>query len=156
MLFRSRLPQDRIVRSFLEVDVDVLFGDANRSAGLDDLPAQALGLRLGEAVEFARQPAIAPVGQDRQGRVQIGVQRDFAGQAVEMEEVDAAPQRILDPIPAGVTRHDLSSGLVAVVGQQERGLVASQAGDGDLSQVPLVVGDANELLKISDVRPCAT
>ena len=149
------LPQDRVVRPFLEVDVDLIFGDANRPAGLDDLPAQPLGLRLGEAIQFARQPAIAPVGQDRQGRIQIDVERDFAGQAVEMEEVDAAPQRILDPVAARVARDDLPSGLVEVVGQDERGLVASQAGDGNLSQFPLVVGDVDGLLKIPDVPMAA-
>jgi hypothetical protein len=42
------------VRSFLEVDVDLRFGDADRPSGLDDLPAQPLGLRFGEG-------AIAPV-----------------------------------------------------------------------------------------------
>src|SRR3954463_7690980 len=68
-----------------------------------------------------------------------------------MKEVDAAPQRILDPVPARVACHDLSSGLVAVVGQEERGRVASQAGDCNLSQFPLVGGDVNDLLKIPDV-----
>ena len=101
-----------------------------------------LGFAVGEAIQFARQPSIAPVGHHRQGRVQIDVERDFAGQAVEMEEVDPAAQRILDPVATRVACHDLASSLVAVVGQQERGLVASQAGDGNLSQVPLVVGDA--------------
>ena len=80
--------------------MDLPFADANRPSGLDDLPAQSLGLRLGEAIQFARQSAIAPVGHHRQGRVQIDVERDFAGQAVEMEEVDPAPQRILDSVMA--------------------------------------------------------
>jgi hypothetical protein len=146
-----RLSQDRIVRSFLEVDVDLIFGDPNGARGLDDLPTEPFWLRLGESMKLARQPAVASVGHDRQSRIQIGVQRDFAGQAIEMEEADAAPQGILNPVAARVPRHDLSSGLLAVVGQQERGLVASQAGDGDLSQFSLVVGDANELLEISDV-----
>ena len=84
------------MRPLPEVDVDLIRGDANRPAGLDDLAAEALGLRVAEAIPFARQPAIAPVGHDRQGRVQINVEGDFAGQAVEMEEVDPAAQGILD------------------------------------------------------------
>ena len=83
------MPQYRIVCPPLEVYVDLVLGDANRPTRLDDLAAQPLGLCLGEAVQFARQPTIAPIGQDRQGRVEVGVERDFAGQAVEMEEVDA-------------------------------------------------------------------
>ena len=72
-----------------------------------------------------------------------------------MEEVDPAPQRILDPVAARVACHDLASGLVAVVGQQERGFIASQASDGNLSQVSLVVGDLDDLLQISDVPVAA-
>src|SRR5512147_3347618 len=67
-----------------------------------------------------------------------------------MEEVDTAAQRILDPVPARVARNDLPSGLFDVVGQEECGLVAPQAGDCNLSQSPLVVGDANGLLKVPD------
>ena len=72
--------------------MDLVVGNTNRPTRLDDLAAQPLGLRLGEAIQFARQPAIAPIGQDRQRRVQVGVEREFVGQAVEMEEVDAATQ----------------------------------------------------------------
>jgi hypothetical protein len=132
-----RSPQDRIGPSFLEVDVNLPFADANRPSGLDDLPAQSLGLGLGEAIQFARRPAIGPVGRHLQGRVPIDVERDFADPAVEREGVDPAPRRILDPVPARGACHDLAGGLVSVVGRQERRQIASQAGDGDLPQMPL-------------------
>src|SRR5271167_1940158 len=133
------------------MDVDVFLGDAYGSAGLDDLPAEFLGLRISETVQLVRQPAIAPVGHHGQGRIQIRVERNFACQAVEMEEVDATSQRILDPIAPSVPCDDPPSGFIKVVAQKERGFVASQTGGCDLSQFSPVIGYANGLLKVSDV-----
>lgn len=53
----GRLPQDGVVGTFVEVDVDVIFGDADGAAGLDELPIQVLGLDSRETGQLVGQPA---------------------------------------------------------------------------------------------------
>jgi hypothetical protein len=82
-----RFPQHRIVGSLVQLHHDTLLLDVNHSTCLHEPAVQLLRLRLLEAVELVRQPAVAAVRDHSQGDVEIDVGADFTGQAVEMEEV---------------------------------------------------------------------
>ena len=63
--------------------------DLDHSAGFHKLAIQLFRRRLGEAMKLRGQPAVAAIGQDSQGNVEIGVETHLAGQVVEMKKVDA-------------------------------------------------------------------
>ena len=76
--------------------------DRHGPGGLDEPAVQLLRGGLLEALQSLAQPAVAAVGDHCQGRVEVDVQSHLAGQAVEVEEVHADAQAVLDPVAAGV------------------------------------------------------
>ena len=104
----------------VEMDDDALPSDLHAAGGFHELAVEVLGLGLAEAVQVVRQPAVAAVGDHGQGNVQIDVETDFAGQAVQVEEVHAAAQAVLDAVAAGVTQHQVAGADLRVVGQKQR------------------------------------
>src|SRR4051794_23081741 len=69
-----------------------------------------------------------------------------------MEEVHADPQAVLDPIAAGVADDQLARGLLELVGEEQRGPFAAQAGHGDLADRALVAAQPYGLLDVTDLR----
>jgi len=84
--------------------------DFNCSGCLHELPEQPLRLDLLETVQARRQPAAAPVGDDRQHRIQICIQTDLAGERVQVEETDARSEPVFDSVVAGIIQQHLSRG----------------------------------------------
>lgn len=90
--------------------------------------------RLVKAAQLLPQPTITSVGQDRRHRVQVYVQPDFAGQAVQVKEVDGRAQTVLDAIATRIADDQLACQFLEVVGQEQSRLFPSQAIDGQLAE----------------------
>src|SRR3990172_25465 len=94
--------------------------DGSRS--LHELAIDPFGFRVPKAMQLVGQPTVTAVGQYRQDRVQVYVQSDFAGQTVQVEEIDAAPQRVFHSVAPGIIHDQLARTDREVVGQEERRL----------------------------------
>ena len=125
--------QNRVVGAAVEVDDETARLDFDAAAGFDELAIEVLRLGLAEAVEFFGQPAVAAIGDNRQGHVQVDIESDLAGQAIEVEEVDADAQAVFDAVAADVAQHHVTGADVAVVGEKERIAFTAQTVDGDLT-----------------------
>jgi hypothetical protein len=51
------------------------------------------------------QPAVAAIGQDGQGSVQIDIESHFPGETIEVKEVDADTERVLNPMASGIANN---------------------------------------------------
>src|SRR3954465_4538231 len=69
-----------------------------------------------------------------------------------MEEVHAHAQAAFDPVAAGVADDQLARGLLEVVGEEQRGAIGAEAGDGDLADRAPVAAEPPLLLDVTDVR----
>ena len=98
--------------------------DGSRS--LHELAINPFGFGMPKAIQLVGQPTVTAVGQYRQDRVQVYVQSDFAGQAVQVEEIDAAPQPVFHSVAPGIIRNQFAWTDLEVVGQEECRLFSSQ------------------------------
>ena len=135
----------------VEMDHDPFGLDFHLAGGLDELAKDLLGGRTAEPLQAVGQPAVAPVGQDRHRHVQIDIQPHLARQAIEVKEVDARPQAILHAVAAGIPDDQRSGRLAQVVGEEERGPVASQSIHGQLPDRALVTGQLDLLIDVAHV-----
>src|SRR3954470_23464718 len=124
--------------------------DGNRPGGLYVTAIELLRGGLLEALQPRRQPAVAAVGDHRQGGIEVDVQPHLAGQAIEVEEVHADPKAVLDPVAARVADDQLARRLLEVIGQEERGAAAAQAGHGDLTDRALIAAQPYRLLDVTN------
>src|SRR5260370_39858471 len=68
-----------------------------------------------------------------------------------MEKVDDEPQTIFDGVASGVADDQFTRRFLEVVGQKQCGLLAPQAGDGDLADRVLVAAQTYALVDIADL-----
>src|SRR5260370_35376512 len=111
----------------VEVDDDTVGGYLDPAGGFHELAIELLGLGLGKAVQLVGQPAVAAVGDHREGNVEIDVESDFTGQAIEVKEVHADAQAVLDAVAAGGARPPGGRGELDSRWQEERRGVAAPA-----------------------------
>src|SRR5262249_31012354 len=119
--------------------------------GLHEPTVELFRLGLREAVQPRGQPAVAAVGQDGQRHVQIHVEADLTGQAVQVKEVDADPQGVLDAVPPRVAGDHVAAADLEVVGQAQRRLLPAQAAHRQLTERARVAAHADGFLHVADV-----
>src|SRR6266852_2945797 len=135
----------------VEVDDDTVGGYLDPAGGFHELAIELLGLGLGKAVQLVGQPAVAAVGDHREGNVEIDVESDFTGQAIEVKEVHADAQAVLDAVAAGVAQHQVAWGDLEVVGQKQRIAFAAQASHSDLTQGAIVTLHCDGFVDVANV-----
>jgi len=98
----SGLAEDRIVAALVEMHHDAVRLDFDSARRLHEAPVHLLRRSFLIAPQPAGQPALAAVGDDGQRRVQVDVQPHLAGEAIEVEEIDADSQAVFHAIASGV------------------------------------------------------
>ena len=122
VVVESGFAEDRIVAAAVEGDEEPTAGsDFDLAAGFDELAVELLRLGLLEALELTSQPAVATVGDHRQSHVEVDVQADLAGEAIEVEEVDVRSQAVLDAVASGIMGDELAGAHLEVIGQEQIG-----------------------------------
>src|SRR5262249_14824147 len=111
---QGRFAKERVVATALEGDRDPIGLDPYSPPCPKKTPIELLGRRLLEAAQSRPQPAIATVSDHRQRRIEVDVQPHLAGQAIEVEEVHADAQPILDPVATGIADDQLAGRLLEV------------------------------------------
>src|SRR5271170_2232222 len=106
--------QDWVMSAAVEMDEQTSRFDLDAAAGFDELAVEVLRLGLGEAVQLLGQPAVAAIGDDRQGHVEVDIEPDLAGQAIKVEEVDADAQAVFNAVAARVAQYDIACANVVV------------------------------------------
>ena len=137
--------------------------DFARSPGFHELAIELFGLRFVKTLPLRGQPAVAPMRQHCQGHVYIHVEPHLTGQTVEVKDIDAAAEAILDAMPAGIAENEGSGTGIEVGGPKEGRLGMPSAvhcylpygasvppeGRGLIHLAPLVVA------AVGDIDPCS-
>ena len=74
-----------------------------------------------KTMELLGQPAVAAVGQNGQRSIQIDIEPHFTGQTIEVKEVDADTECVLNTIASGVAHDQRACTLFGVVGKNSVG-----------------------------------
>ena len=122
------LAEDRVVRAAIEVDDDppARF-HLDGTGSLDELTVEPLGLRIAKAAQLVRQPAVASLGDDGEDCIQVHVQSHFACQTIQVEEIDAAAQRILNSVASSIVDDQVAGSARGIVGQEQSRLFAAES-----------------------------
>ena len=95
-----------VVCAFVKPNHDPLGLDFDIASGSHHPLEQLLGLGRPTAKQPRRQPAIATVGNHRQRHIEVHVEADFAGQAVEVDRGEVLEGRK----PMKMSRYDGATG----------------------------------------------
>jgi hypothetical protein len=136
------------VRGFVEPNHDPLVLDFDIAAGFHHPLDRLLRHGLPTAEQPRRQPAIATVGNHRQRRVEIHVEADFAGQAVEMEEIHTDPRGVFHAIWSHRARDQFAGLGLEMVGQANGWLVTAHSRH---CQLPKRIGIAANLYDFEQI-----
>src|SRR6266700_4462472 len=131
-LIKSSFAQDRIVSPFVKMHHNPVGLHFELSPSFHKLAIELFGFRFVKAMQLRGQPPVAPMGKHRQGHVHIDVEPHLTGQTVEVKEIDADAEAILDAIAAGVAGNEVPGTGVEVVGHKEGRLGMPQAVHGHL------------------------
>jgi hypothetical protein len=93
--------------------------------------------------------------QHRQGHVHIHVQPPFAGQTVEVKEIDADAEAVLDAMASGVAGDEVPGTDVEVVGHKESRVGMPQAVHGHLPYGTSIPPECRRLVHRADVLVAA-
>ena len=99
------------------------------SGGGQEPSLQGVGGGVVVAGEAAAEGGADGAGQDGQGDVEVDVERDGTGEGVDVEGADGLGEALFDVHPAGVSLDELFGAGDAVVGDDDGGGVAAEAGD---------------------------
>jgi hypothetical protein len=142
--------KDGVVAAAIEVDGDLFRGHFDVAGSFDELSVEVFGLGLGEAFELAGEPTVAAMGNDGEDDVEVDVETHLARQAIQVEEVDADAQAVLNAVAARIARHKVAGGNVGVVAHEQGEPFAAQAGDGDLSERAAVTVESKGFVDIAN------
>src|SRR5215475_8888310 len=118
-LVESGFAQDRVVAALVEVDDDPFRLDFDHTTCFHAFAIQLFGRSGVKASQLLGQPAIAPIGQYSHSGVEVDVESHFARQTIEVKEIHADPQPVLDAIASGVADDQCPRTLLEVVGQEQ-------------------------------------
>src|SRR5712692_4102247 len=149
-LVESGFPQDRIVAALVEVHDDPFRLDVDHPRCFHALAIQLLGRSGVKASQWLGEPAVATVGQDSHGGVKIHIASPLTRQTIEVKEMHADPQTVLDTIAARVAHNQRPRTLLRVVGQEERRRRTSESRARPLAQRALVPWEGHRLIQVPD------
>ncbi len=93
--------EDRVVRAFVEPHLEPITLDLYDASGPHEPLVGLLWFDLLVTRQPSRQPAVAAMCNHRQRHIKVHIEADFAGQAVEVEEIHANSQSVFDSVPLG-------------------------------------------------------
>src|SRR4029450_5927296 len=104
-LVESGLPQARVVAALVDVHADPFRLAVAHTRLCHALARPLLGRSGVKAAQLLGAPAIAPIGPYRPGGVKIPRESHLTRHPIEVKDMHAAPQPVLDAIAAGVAHH---------------------------------------------------
>ena len=120
-MIEAGLGDDGVVGASVERDDEFVSTDGEMAAGFDEFAVKLFGFHAFAALESVREPAVTPVGEHGQDDVGVDVQTHFAGEAIEVEEIDVDAEVVFDGVAGDVAGNDFFAGDVFVVGEEQRG-----------------------------------
>src|SRR4029453_17995728 len=126
-LLKGSFAQDRIVSPFVKMHHNPVGLHFELSPSFHELAIELFGLRFVKAMQLRGQPPVAPMRKNCQGHVHIHVEPHLTGETVEVKEIDADAEAILNTIASGVAGDEVSGTGVEVVGHKEGRLGMPQA-----------------------------
>jgi hypothetical protein len=115
-LVERGFPQDRVVAALVDVHDDPFRLDFDHTPCFHEFAVQLFGRSGVEAAQLLGQPALATIGQHGHGGVEIDVESHFTRQTIDVKEIHANPQPVLDAIASGVAYDQCPRTLLGVGG----------------------------------------
>jgi len=125
------------------------------SPSFHKLAIELFGFRFVKAMQLRGQPPVAPMGKHRQGHVHIDVEPHLTGQTVEVKEIDADAEAILDAIASSVAGYEVPCTGIEVVGYEEGRVGMPQAVNSYLPYGAGVSTECRRLVHITDLLVAA-
>src|SRR5712691_1134862 len=107
--------------------------DVDHTRCFHEFARQLFGRSGVKASQLLGEPAVATVGQDSHGGVKIHIESNLTRQTIEVKEIHADPQPVLDAIAASVAHNQRPRTLLRVVGQEQRWLRTAESRDRQLA-----------------------
>ena len=108
--------QDGVVRPLVEAHNDVVGVHFKQATGFHKLAVELFGFRFVEPMQPGGQPPIASISQDGHSDIHVYIEAHFAGQAIEVKEIDTDPQAVLHTVASGIAEDQLACAGIEVVG----------------------------------------
>src|SRR5207302_6593961 len=102
--------------------------DVQGPGGVQEVPPEGFGGGFFVAGQLERQQPVQVPGHDGERGVEVHVERDAAGERVEVEPADVGVQLVFDHHPLGVAGEQVLAGRGEVVADQQGGFVAADVG----------------------------
>ena len=154
-LIKGSFAQDRIVSPFVKMHHNPVGLHCELSPSFHKLALELFGLRFVKARQLRGQPPVASMRKHCQGHVHIHVEPPLTGQTVEVKEIDANAEAILNTIAPGVAGDEIAGTGVEVVGHKEGGVGMPQAVHGHLPDGAGVPTECRGLVHLADVLVAA-
>jgi hypothetical protein len=122
------------VGALLEAHLNIPLGDHHMGDRIDEVTEDVLGLGGGTAViDLLAEEAIQAAGHQGQLQIAIDFHGDRRGQRVDVEEIHAISDAVLDEHALRVAADELNRGAAQLVGHHDGRFLVAQVGDGDLA-----------------------
>src|ERR1039457_691144 len=139
---QAGVAEDGRVSTTVDLDGDAVAGADDLAGGVQEPALEGVGGGLAVVAGQAQPEGGGEgLGQDAQDHVQVDVEVDGGGQCVGAERLDDLGEALLDGHPAGVLLDQRLGGDGLVVGDDDGGGLASQAGDDQLADGAGVFGE---------------
>ena len=149
-LVESGLPQARVVAALVDVHADPFRLAVAHTRWCHALARQLLGRSGVKAAQLLGAPAIAPIGPYRPGGVKIPRESHLTRHPIEVKDMHAAPQPVLDAIAAGVAHHQRPRPRLRVGGQAQRRRRTAQSRDRPWAPRARVPWEVHRLLQVPE------
>ena len=136
--------------TLVEVHDDAFRLDFDHTPCCHELARQLFGRSGVKASQLLGQPAIATIGQDGPGGVEIDVESYCTRQTIDVQEMHAHPPAVLDAIASSVADDQCPRPLLSVVGQEQGRGLPSQARDRSLAQGALGPWQVHRLIQVPE------
>lgn len=138
----ASVDQDWMVAAQVQCAGDPRVVDLQGAGGVQEVPPDPVRGGVLVSGQLEGEQPVEVAGDDSQRGVEVDVERDTGGERVQVESADVGVQLVFDHHPLGVAGEQVFGGGGEVVGDQQGGLVAADAADGDLADPG---ADAGEL-----------
>ena len=136
--------------ALVEVHDDPCRLDFDHTPCFHALAVQWCGRRGVKAAQLLGQPALATLGQPGPGGVESDVESYCARQTIDVKDMHAQPQPVLDAMASGVAYDQCPRALLGVVGQEQGRGLPSQSCDREVAQRALVPWERHRLIPVPE------
>ena len=110
--------------AFVKAHYDPFLLNLDYATGFHEFAKQVFRRGGFKPMQLLGQPAVATVGQNGQHGIQINIEPHLTSETIEVKEVDADTECVLNTVASGVAPDQRPRTLFGVIGQKQGRLLA--------------------------------